>query len=91
MAQALSEEREVQTQSVPTVSVRSRMGSRVRGGLDFRLGTEITLLGCVLPATVFLVCWRSIRGDVQGATGVAALLISYYVLLTTMVASFAVA
>ena len=50
-----------------------------------------TLIVCVLAASVFLVCWWSIRGDVQGATGMAALLVSYCVLLITMFSAFAIA
>ena len=50
-----------------------------------------TLVSCVLAATVFLVCWWSVRGDVQGATGMAALLVSYGVLLITLFSAFAIA
>ena len=38
----------------------------------------------VLAATVFLICWWRFRGDVQGATSMAALLVSYGVLVISL-------
>lgn len=51
---------------------------------------KATLLGYVLAATVFLVCYWSVRGDVQGATGIAALLVSCCVLLFALFSAFAI-
>ncbi len=38
----------------------------------------------VLAATVFLICWWRCRGDVQGATNMAALLVSCGLFMITL-------
>lgn len=58
---------------------------------NFSLVLKGILFGCVLAATVFLICWWSVRGDVQGATGMAALLVSYCVLLISLFSACALA
>ena len=45
----------------------------------------------VVAATVFLICWWRLRGDIQGAASVSALLISYSVLLITSLSAVAIA
>lgn len=44
----------------------------------------------VAAATVFLVCWWRMRHDVQGASGIAAVLVSYATLIITMFTAVAV-
>lgn len=42
---------------------------------------KVVIILFVLAATVFLICWWKLKGDVQGATGMASALISYATLL----------
>ena len=76
---------------MPAASVRYWLGSRFEEALNLGWVLKGTLIVCVLAATVFLVCWWSVHGDVQGATGMAALLVSFGVLLITLFSAFAIA
>ena len=44
----------------------------------------------LIAATTFLICWWKYQGDLQGATGMAALLVSYGALLITLISAIAV-
>lgn len=48
------------------------------------------IVAFVVAATTFLICWWKFRDDVQGAAGMAALLVSYGALLLTLISVMAV-
>ncbi|KAK3178522.1 hypothetical protein OEA41_000659 [Lepraria neglecta] len=59
-------------------------------GIEFEEGwymnwlVKFAIIAFVITAITFLVCWWNFRGDVQGATGMAALLVSCAVLLISI-------
>ena len=51
---------------------------------------KAVIVTLVVAATTFLICWWKFRDDIQGATGMAALLVAYGALLVALIAAVAV-
>ena len=51
---------------------------------------KVVIIALLSFAIIFLICWWSIRGDLQGAAGAAALMVAFAALIPSLFAAAAV-